>query len=1059
MHGHEGFAITGMACVFPGAASLAAYWDRVLRAEPAPQAALSERWGIPSSRIVGPVGAPHRTYLDRAFVLPWDEVPRLDPDPQVAVGKHVVLEALRAAESQGGALDRASTALVVGTSWTAPSFFEADAELARGGGRRGAVPYTPETQLDLLAGDLRGARFAVDTACASSLYAIDVATRLLAGGDARAVVVLGVNALLTPFLYVGFSKLRALSPEGMILPFAANASGIVPGEGAGAIVLESLAPALHAGRRISAVVRGIGLSADGAERSVFAPGERGERLAYERAHAGLEPGRVDYVEAHGTATAVGDETEMLTLDAFFGADREAPLPIGSVKSLVGHTLAAAGMASVIKCALMLERDTVPPHVRVVPHPSLARTRLALPTAPARLARSAEGARVGVSAFGFGGSNAHVVLDRAPSLSATKVSAPAMRHDDTLAVIDLVVTAGSAHGAAEVAAVVDGRRELGSRTLADATTIDAAGLRMGPNLLRRLDPLQLLLASATRDALAPLGELDGERVGVVMVSNLGGDTSLRLSRRDLFAADAPDLTVETIASSLPSMASGYPAYHLDLRGFHETIAGDASTFGALLATTARWLEDACDVLVLGTGRIVKSPLEWGDGDASPGEAFGVVVLTTEARARARGWPVRALLTREAAAHGRDDGAIVRERFGVLVEAEPLVRLAAALGGGPDETTLSLSNRDFRVRRVSRLSDAQRSTPKLPLSVTLERVLPKSPRPESAHRVESAAVDVAGLLSAIASSEAAARDVLATHRQAFALAGGAAEPAPIASASRIGPSVLEAMQVGAGRATARVVVDETDPYFFDHPLDHVPGILLVAAIEELVWRVAEASGGEAWISSLALSFRRFCEKDRPIEIELTVGRDAAEGRVTQAGTEVGRFDVAWRAAPPVVGVTPSRDGEPRVAAATVHKRRPENVLVGPLTRLGESYVCKMHAPPAGHFLARSSPRFASALRLLEGGRQVVMCGAHDVMGLPVGAPMNLLKITLDLSAPVPADATLVGTLVLGQHLALGEVTIGDVSVVLGSIDGATRYGTLGVKAQVVDAATYAAQRGTT
>lgn len=1043
----EGFAITGMACVFPGAASLSAYWERIVRAEPAPQVSLSARWGIPAARILGPVGAPHRTYLDRAFVLPWSDVPSLDPDPQVSVGKHVVAEALASVAAAGTPLDRSATALVVGTSWTAPSFFDSDAALARGARRDDAPPYTPERQLAMLAGDLGGPRCAVDTACASSLYAIDVAIRLLTTGQARAAVVLGLNALLTPFLYVGFAKLRALSPAGTLLPFAADASGIVPGEGAGALVIEPLSAALGAGRRVRAVVRGVGLSSDGAERSVFAPGERGERLAYERAHAGLDPADVDYIEAHGTATPVGDETEIATLDAFFGASRSAPLPVGSVKSLVGHTLSAAGMASVIKCALMLEADRVPPHVHVTPHPRLATTRLALPAAPAPLARRGDRARIGISAFGFGGSNAHVVLDRAPTKATTITVADHVRRPADLAVLDLRVEVGSLRGVRALRACLAGEAPLASRTLPDEIEIEARGLRMGPNLLRRLDPLQLLLAATARDALAGLTSLDPERTGVVMVSNLGGDTALRLSRRDLFAPDAPELTVETIASSLPSMASGYPAYHLDLRGFHETVAGDASTFGALLATAPSWLDEACDVLVLGVGRLLKSPLEWPAHEPA-GEAYGVLVVTRAELARARGWPVRGLLApsrNQTAPHAMDDA--VRAKLGVLLEAEPFVRLAAAIGGDAPEAEVDIGSR-LHWTRGAPFDDARPAPPSLPLVVKLERPLPPSRASAAAEREGRApAVDVAGLLAAISSSEAAAREVLASHRAAIGLI---ADRAPTADPPEA--SVLTRVSLGAERASAEIVVDESDPYFFDHPLDHVPGILLLAAIEEL----ARAVAGDVWLSTMTLQFRRFCEKDRPVAIALEVRGSGAVGAVTQSGAELARFEVGWRAVPAPVPGPRRRDDGPRAAPATVHKLRSENVLVGPLERRGDAYVCKMHVPPAGHFLVRSSARVASALRLLEGGRQVVMCGAHDVLGIPTGLPMNLLKVTLALDAPVPVDATLEGKLVVGQKVALGDVTLGDVTVELS--DDATEYGRLSVKAQVVDAATYAAQRGT-
>src|SRR5690606_28868663 len=125
------------------------------------------------------------------------------------------------------------------------------------------------------------------------------------------------TGFLPLFLFVGFSRLRALSPQGAILPFSADASGILIGEGCGAVLLERATPELPA----LADVVGLGLSCDGADRSVFAPGPEGQRRAYEAAYRDVDPAEVDYVEAHGTATAVGDETELMTLDGFFGPRR------------------------------------------------------------------------------------------------------------------------------------------------------------------------------------------------------------------------------------------------------------------------------------------------------------------------------------------------------------------------------------------------------------------------------------------------------------------------------------------------------------------------------------------------------------------------------------------------------------------------------------------------------------------------------------------------------------------------------------------------------------------
>ncbi|HBP22252.1 MAG TPA: hypothetical protein DEA08_31275, partial [Planctomycetes bacterium] len=613
-------AITAAAANLPGSPTFAAWSERVLAARPAPLVELGPRWGVPAERYRATrPGEPGKTYLERAFGCELEVPP--GADRQHALARDVVEQLLAERRAKGPLPARIG--LIVATEWAGEAYFRADvrqalAELVPAD----ALPpredaLAPDELLARLAeeAELAGPRLAIDTACASSLYALDVGSGWLAEGEADAVLVLGLTGFLPLFLFVGFSKLRALSPSGQLLPFARDAQGIVPGEGAGAVLLEP-SDSPHAEARIV----GLGLSCDGADRSVFAPAAEGQRRAYQAAYREVDPATVDVIEAHGTATPLGDEVELTTLDAFFAPHRQGrPLPLGSAKALVGHTLAAAGMASLLKVLAMLRAETLAPHVAVDPHPRLAQTCCELLSEARPWPRGERPRRAGVSSFGFGGSNAHLVIEEALAGPPASAQPPSLRG---LVLSDLELALGSALDPAEVRRALREQRPLFS-TFSSARfgrdraswgapegaalgaylparfAVEGQALRLGPNLLARLDPLQQLTTELARRLLARQ-EVDPTATGVALVSNLGGDTALRLYRRSAYetrapapephqaAALGPDTTTEAIATSLTPMASGYPAFHFDLRAFHLTLSGEPGSLLDALALAPHWL---------------------------------------------------------------------------------------------------------------------------------------------------------------------------------------------------------------------------------------------------------------------------------------------------------------------------------------------------------------------------------------------------------------------------------------------------------------------------------------
>jgi acyl transferase domain-containing protein/NAD(P)H-dependent flavin oxidoreductase YrpB (nitropropane dioxygenase family)/NAD(P)-dependent dehydrogenase (short-subunit alcohol dehydrogenase family) len=265
--------------------------------------------------------------------------------------------------------------------------------------------------------DLGGPNMAIDAACGSSLAALYAGVRELNDGTSDLAIVMGGDAVQTPYAYVAFSKTYALSPRGRCRPFDAAADGIALAEGVGVAVLKRLADAERDGDRIYAVVKGVGSSSDGRDKGLTAPRAEGQLRALRRAYAQarVSPARVGLVEAHGTGTVVGDQTEARAIGQLFrdagGAAQSCA--IGSVKSMIGHSKCAAGLAGLIKAAFSLHNKVLPPTLVEAPNPkaNLDGGPLYLNTEPRPWIHGAEHPRTaGVSAFGFGGTNFHAVLE-------------------------------------------------------------------------------------------------------------------------------------------------------------------------------------------------------------------------------------------------------------------------------------------------------------------------------------------------------------------------------------------------------------------------------------------------------------------------------------------------------------------------------------------------------------------------------------------------------------------------------------------------------------------------
>ncbi len=730
----EPIAIVGQGCVLPGASSPEALSRAVMAGVSAVRAAPPGRFRMSSAHALGtPEHSIDRCWSDAGgyvegfteafdpsgFALPASDVRGLDSSVQW------VLQAGRQALSPiVDDVARRRCGLLLGNlSFPTASMSRHAEEVwldAQGsaflGGRARALAGVDATDprarfmsglpaaLAAAALGLGGGAFALDAACASSLYAVKLACDRLHDRRADLMLAGAVNAADPLFLHIGFCALSALSRSGTSRPFHRDADGLLPAEGAALVALKRLADARRDGDRVLGVIRGVGLSNDGRGRGLLAPAEEGQIRAMRAAYAmsGLSPAEVSLIECHATGTPVGDGTELRSMAALFEGQRA--VPIGSLKGNLGHLITAAGVAGLIKVLGAFEAGRRPPTLHAdAPLDALA-------ASPFRLVAEAEPwpadrPRVAaVSAFGFGGNNAHLLVSEDDGAAVTR-SFGLKESYPVIAVVGVGARLGDTSGAAAAARALVSAEPVAARRAEVAVALD--GLRFPPRDLEQALPQQLLVLEAAREAAEGM-TLPRDRTSVII--GMGCDPEVARYGARFRMADWADrwaaqlgmvaspawvdlardavvarLEAPGVVGTMPNIPANRINSQLDLAGPSFTVSAEQASGLVALQIAARALaEEEIDAAVVGAVDLSDEPVHRAALAALglptiPADAAVAMVLKRLDDARRDGDRVIALLDDEGEPGlllGDGDGAIDPSPQGTAHAASSLVHLAAA-----------------------------------------------------------------------------------------------------------------------------------------------------------------------------------------------------------------------------------------------------------------------------------------------------------------------------------------------------------------------------------------------
>ncbi|MDR3376330.1 MAG: beta-ketoacyl synthase N-terminal-like domain-containing protein, partial [Ancalomicrobiaceae bacterium] len=551
-------ALIGYSCRLPGAADPDAFWSLIDSGRSAITEVPLDRF--PHDRYYHPdKSVPGKSYTFKAGVI--DDPFGFDPaffgispreavqmDPQQRLLLEVTHEAIERAGLKPSRLAGSSAGVFVGaSSWDYSTRFTSDPAAVDVQMMTGNTLSIVSNRLSYIF-DLRGPSFTLDTACSSSLVALNQAVEAISAGRIDTAIVGGVNLLGSVGPFLGFARASMLSPTGLCRAFDAAGDGYVRAEGAVTLILKSAAQARADGNRIHAVILGSGVNSDGRTVGMSLPSSDAQAALLDAiyAKAGIDPDDLAFIEAHGTGTRVGDPAEAGALGRILRQKRQRPLPIGSVKTNIGHLEPASGLAGVVKAVMALEHDRLPASLHFeTPNPDIpfADLNLTVASSPVALPRGEKPRLAGINSFGFGGTNAHVVIaegDAPAEITAARsdghLSAPLILSAQSRealaaqvrAMRDRLAEAEPTETAAVLNAAAHARDRYAHRLVAHAGNRDG--------LVADLDAW-LATGAAERIAEAKAGAKTGARKGTVAFVYSGNGSQWPGMGRAIYSANA------------------------------------------------------------------------------------------------------------------------------------------------------------------------------------------------------------------------------------------------------------------------------------------------------------------------------------------------------------------------------------------------------------------------------------------------------------------------------------------------------------------------------------------
>jgi acyl transferase domain-containing protein/3-hydroxymyristoyl/3-hydroxydecanoyl-(acyl carrier protein) dehydratase/1-acyl-sn-glycerol-3-phosphate acyltransferase len=515
--------------------------------------------------------------------------------------------------------------------------------------------------------------YALDAACASSLYAIRLACDWLRTGRADLMLAGGISRCDALLIHSGFTALHALSPTGQSRPFHRDADGLIPAEGAALLVLKRLKDAESAGDRILGVIRGVGLSNDGRASGILTPAVDGQvramRAAY--AQAGLSPSDISLIECHATGTQAGDAVELRSMSEVFAGAHD--VAIGSLKANLGHLITASGAAGVMKVLAAMRHGVRPPTPNAHPlSDAFAGTPFHVPESPEPWRASNRPRRAAISSFGFGGNNAHLLLEEyVPGAHSVTKTPPPTR----IAVISMAVQSADGSGTRDFV------RDLfyGARSIGDAARevrLPAAGLVFPPRDLDRALAQQTLFLRVAGEALANVKTMPAERTAVLAGIQCDAEAALPTLRLALpehaDELDSP-LDAARVIGCMPNIVANRVSRQFSFAGPGFSVLAEEQSGARALEIASAWLADGeIDAAVVGASDLPAERVHRAAVPDRPGDAAVAFVLKRETDALRDGDPILTIL-----GEGPSLASEVRKLFGNTWAASGLLEAAASV----------------------------------------------------------------------------------------------------------------------------------------------------------------------------------------------------------------------------------------------------------------------------------------------------------------------------------------------------------------------------------------------